>query len=287
MSDTEEVPLVVEQFLQQISEELASGPLNLPCFPGVVSRVRQAITNPKSTAEDIVRVAGTEPRLSARLIQTASSSIFNPTGVPLTNLRQAVTRLGNSLVQSVTMAFAMQQMKADSSLRAVAEPLSRLWEKSIAVASICQVLARRLGVPPDKVFLTGLLHGIGHFYILVRAASVSDGMPYETAVRDFIADWHPELGRAVLESWGFEQIMCDAVGHQNRYERTPHPNADITDVVIVSVALAEVLLERAGDRTLLSGINALQSLKLSEQDINLILTHTEHNLSALREVLLG
>ncbi|MGO9933210.1 MAG: HDOD domain-containing protein [Steroidobacteraceae bacterium] len=43
-----------------------------------------------------------------------------------------------------------------------------LWQNSIAVASICQVIARQLRVPSDKVFLTGLLHGIGQFYIMVR-----------------------------------------------------------------------------------------------------------------------
>jgi HD-like signal output (HDOD) protein len=43
-------------------------------------------------------------------------------------------------------------LPAISLLRPVAKPLSKLWEKSIAVASICQVLANQLKVPPDKVF---------------------------------------------------------------------------------------------------------------------------------------
>src|SRR5271167_3263108 len=110
------------EFLTRLSNDLSQGPLNLPCFPDIVPRVRKAIGDPKSTSDDIVRTAGTEPRLAARLLQTANSAMFNPAGQPLTNLRQAVTRLGHHLVQSVTMVFAVQQMKAETSLRPVAKP---------------------------------------------------------------------------------------------------------------------------------------------------------------------
>jgi HD-like signal output (HDOD) protein len=140
-------------FLQMLGDELGSGPLNLPCFPDVVPRIRQALADPASTSEDIVRIAGTEPRLAARILQTANSVVFNPSGAAFSDLRHAVTRLGHHLVQSVAMAFALQQLRAEPSLRPVAKQLNALWEKSVAVASICQVIAGRLRVPTDKVFL--------------------------------------------------------------------------------------------------------------------------------------
>src|SRR5271165_2240994 len=273
------------EFLTRITDELSQGPLNLPCFPDIVPRVRKAIGDPKSTSDDIVRIAGTEPRLAARLLQTANSAVFNPGGQPLSNLRQAVTRLGHHLVQSVTMVFAVQQMKAETSLRPVAKPLNDLWEKSIAVASICQVLAQRLRVPADKVFLTGLLHGIGYFYIMVRAAGASNGIAYDHLLTDCVADWHPSIGRAVLEKWGFEATMCEAVGGQNDHGRKSKRAPDITDVLIASVALADALLQRNGDLTRCASINAFASLGLSSEDSSAILRHTVHTLGALRDAL--
>ena len=273
------------EFLKRVTGELSQGPLNLPCFPDIVPRVRKAIGDPKSTSDDIVRIAGTEPRLAARLLQTANSAMFNPGGLPLTNLRQAVTRLGHHLVQSVTMAFAVQQMKAEASLRPVAKPLHELWAKSIAVASICQVLAQRLRVPADKVFLTGLLHGIGYFYVMVRAAGAPNGIPYEQLRSDLVAEWHPAIGRAVLEKWGFEAVMCEAVGSQHEYDRKSKRAADITDVVIASVALADALLERQGDISRCASITAFASLRLSRDDMVAILKHTEHTLDSLRDAL--
>jgi HD-like signal output (HDOD) protein len=273
------------EFLTHITDELSQGPLNLPCFPDIVPRVRKALGDPKTTSDDIVRIAGTEPRLAARLLQTANSAVFNPGGQPRTNLRQAVTRLGHHLVQSVTMVFAVQQMKAEASLRPVAKPLNDLWEKSIAVASICQVLAQRLRVPGDKVFLTGLLHGIGHFYILVRAVGKSNRLETDPLVADFVADWHPSIGRTILEKWGFDAAMCEAVGSQHDYERKSKRAADITDVLIASVALADALLEDNGDLTRCAGINAFASLKLAPADLRAILKHTEHRLGSLRGAL--
>ncbi|MGD0504275.1 MAG: HDOD domain-containing protein [Steroidobacteraceae bacterium] len=273
------------EFLSRIADDLARGPLNLPCFPDIVPRVRAAINNPSSTPDDLVRIAGTEPRLAARLTQTANSAIFNPSGKPLTNLRQAVTRLGHHLVQSVTMVFAIQQMKAEASLRPVAKPLSNLWEKSIAVASICQVLANQLKVPPDKVFLTGLLHGIGHFYIMVRAAEPSSGLEYRDLSAEMLAERHPGLGRIVLEKWNFEPVVFDAIGRQHDYRRSSNRAADITDVVIAGVVLAEALLESNGDLTRCAGVTAFERLGLGPRDLSATLKHTEYRLVTLRETL--
>lgn len=273
------------EFLARIAEELSQGPLNLPCFPDIVPRVRKALADPKSTSDDIVRIAGTEPRLTARLLQTANSAVFNPAGKPSGDLRSAVTRLGANLVQSVTMVFAIQQMKAEPTLRAVAKPLSDLWEKSMAVASICQVLAHHLRVPSDKVFLAGLLHGIGHFYIIVRAADASDGIEYDHLPDNLVAERHPSIGRTVLKKWSFETVMCEAVGSQNDYERSSKRAADIVDVLIASNVLADALLYREGDLTESAGVNAFSRLHLSPQDLRAILRHTEHTLGSLRDAL--
>lgn len=276
---------VTHRFLTLLADELSNGPLNLPCFPDIVPRVRKALSDPNSSADDIVKIAGTEPRLAARLLQTANSAVFNQSGKPFSDLRHAVTRLGHHLVQSVTMAFAVQQMKADASLRPVAEPLGDLWAKSLAVASICQVLANRLRVPTDKVFLTGLLHGIGHFYIMVRAAEKRHEGQLARLASDYTLLCHPPIGGAVMRNWGFEAVMCDAVASQLEYSRMSKRRADITDVVIASVWLADAALERGGDLARCSEVNAFAALDLGSNELTAILKHTEHSLDSLRDSL--
>jgi HD-like signal output (HDOD) protein len=271
-------------FLGTLREDLRAGPLNLPCFPGVVPRVQQALGDPTSTSDDIVRIAGTEPRLVARLLQTANSALFNPSGKPISELRQAVTRLGQHLVQSVTMAFALQQVKAEPSLRPVAGQLNALWEKSMAAASICQVLAKRVNVPSDKAFLTGLLHGIGYFYIMVRAGAPASGIELDSPFAEFTATRHPAFGRAVMDKWGFEMPMCEAVGWQLNYRRKSGRPADIADVLIASVVLAEIFVGKT-DVTRCAQVNAFAALGLSEDEPSAILEHTYQSMEALRDAL--
>ena len=69
------------------------------------------------------------------------------------------------------MAFAVQQMRMAPVLKSVGDELKELWEESISAATLCQLIARRTTVNADEAFLTGLLHGIGRLYIMVRAAS--------------------------------------------------------------------------------------------------------------------
>jgi HD-like signal output (HDOD) protein len=271
-------------FLGQLREELRAGPLNLPCFPGVVPRVRQALGDPKSTSDDIVRIAGTEPRLVARLLQTANSVVFNPTGKPISELRQAVTRLGQHLVQSVTMAFALQQLKAEPSLRPIATQLNALWEKSLAAASICRQLAKRVQVPSDKAFLTGLLHGIGHFYIMVRAADPAGGIELNSSFVDFTATRHPAFGRAVMDKWGFEMAMCEAVGWQLNHRRKSGRPADIADVLIASVVLADIFLGNS-EVTRCAQVNAFAAIGVRQDELSGILEDTHQSLEALRNAL--
>jgi HD-like signal output (HDOD) protein len=177
-------------------------------------------------------------------------------------------------------------MKADRSLRAVAAPLDRLWEKSLAVASICQVVARGTNVRPEEAFLTGLLHGIGRLYIMVRAAeSQENGSTYDDFV-DLVADWHPSIGKAVLENWGFLEEMAEAVAHQADHESRPRHDPDLTDILIVSVLLAEVLGDgKTADLGELLDVPAFVTLGLGKKDCALILKHAYHQLGSLHEVL--
>src|SRR6201996_8471117 len=190
-------------FLQTLATEVSKGTVDLPCFPDVVIRISHALADPNATSDKVVTIVGAEPRLAARILQTANSAAFNNSGKQLTDLRSAITRLGQQMVQGVAMSYALQQMKEEALLKTIAEPLNLLWKRSIEVASISKLLAQRCKVRADEAFLTGLLHGMGKLYILVRATTRPEGLSNARSVINLIAGWHASIGKAVLESWGF------------------------------------------------------------------------------------
>jgi HD-like signal output (HDOD) protein len=275
------------QFLGRLAKELSSGTVDLPCFPDVVIQIRNALVDPKTTLDRTVTIVGAEPRLTARLLQTANSAAFNQTGKVVTDLKTAITRLGQQLVQSAAMAFAVQQMKNEQSLRSIAGQLSELWRESIAVASICQVLARRTNVGPDEAFLAGLLHGIGRMYIMIRAVGETAKFGDDGSLMDLISGWHASIGKAVLENWGFAGDLVEAIGSQcevDRERRRGH-EVDLVDVLIAGVLLGRSLQSPAPRKIDLKGMPALAAIGLSEQDCGDILLHAEYQLGSLQDSL--
>jgi HD-like signal output (HDOD) protein len=272
-------------FLRNLAAEVSGGTVNLPSFPDVVIRIRKALADPDAKLTQTVKIIGAEPRLAARLLQAANSAAFNPSGKPLTDLKAAVTRLGYRGVQSFAMAFAVQQMRLAPALRSIAKPLNVLWEESISVASISQVIARRTTVNPDEAFLTGLLHGIGRLYIMVRAVGKSNAFQGDHSFADMVDGWHPAIGKAVLENWGFAEPMSEAVGLQGDSDHSGRAEADLTDVLIAGVALTAVLRE-PGPRTVeIDGILSFRRLALTPQDCADILKHAEYQLGSLHATL--
>jgi len=281
----EKVRLAALEFLGFLATELSSGKVNLPCFPDIVLRIRKALEDPKNTPAQTVKIVGAEPRLAARLLQTANSATFNPTGRPITELRTAITRLGHQLVQSATMSFAVQHMRDHASLRSIAEPLSSLWKESISVGLICQVVARRTRVTPDEAFLTGLLHGIGRLYIMVRAVGKDSGLAQQSEFQEMIASWQASIGKAVLENWEFADHMCEAVANQRDYERPLSEQPDLSDILIVSMIMGDALKMPAPRVVDLEGISSFESIGITAEECETILTEAEQHIASLQDAL--
>ncbi len=272
-------------FLQRLATEVSKGTIDLPCFPDVVIRISHALADPNATSDKVVTIVGAEPRLAARILQTANSAAFNSSGKPLTDLRSAITRLGQQLVQSTAMSYAMQHMKNEASLRSIAQPLTELWNKSIAVASICRLVAARTKVPADEAFLTGLLHGIGKLYIMARAVSATDGLGGAQSWMELISGWQAPIGMAVLQSWGFAEEMCEAVGDQDDLERRWKHEAKLIDVLIASLVLADAMKKPEPRNLGTEGVNAFLSIGVTPAECSAILDQAVEQIRLIHEAL--
>ena len=272
-------------FLQELATEVSKGTVDLPCFPNVVVRISAALADPNTTSEKVVTVVGTEPRLAARLLQTANSAAFSAGGKPLTELRPAITRIGQHMVQSIAMSYAVHQMQHDDSLKSITAHLVALWDKSIAVASISQLVAERTKVHTDMAFLTGLLHGIGSLYIMARAAQHTANIGNDDSWLGLLEGWQAAIGKAVLESWGFAEEMSNAVGDQRDYERKWKHDATVTDVLIVSLLLAESMQMPEPRSIDMEGIHSFASIGLSATDCEATLVRAQRRIALVHDAL--
>lgn len=273
-------------FLTNLAAEVSRGTVDLPCFPNVVLRISLALADPKTTTERVVIMVGAEPLLSAKILQTANSAAFNTSGKPVAELRSAITRLGHQMVHGVAMAYAMQTARSEAALKAITPQLTELWNRSITVASLSQLTARRTKLNPDVAFLTGLLHGIGKLYIMVRAVTgkvaVAGG---DASWLEMVAGWHASVGKTVLENWGFSPELCEAVGEQTDFERRWRHTPTLTDVLIAGTVLADALGMPEPRSVGSHAANAFISIGMTPADCSQLLQEAEAQIRLVHEAL--
>ncbi len=273
-------------FVQALAAELSGGKVELPGFPHIVMRVQRILSDDKTDSARVVRVIGGEPVLATQLMRMANSAALNPTGTAVTDLRAAVTRVGVDTVRSATIAFAMRQLREAPTLRGLETQLGILWRRSVQMASLCFVVARRLtSLNADTALLAGLLQGIGRLYILTRASRHRSLFCDAAAYQAIEHDWHLSIAAALLENWGIADEIVQAVHESENLERESRGAPTLTDVVVVGTLLAELNGDSATLAAQLQCAKPLQRLRLDQLACERFLAESAHEIEALREAL--
>ena len=273
-------------FVQALAAELSGGKIELPGFPHIVMRVQRILSDEKADATKMVRVIGGEPVLAAQLIRMANSAALNPASTPVTDLRAAVTRVGVDTVRSATIAFAMRQLNEAPTLRGLEMQLGVLWRRSVQVASLCFVVARRLtNVSADTALLAGLLQGIGRLYILTRASRHRTLFCDAAAYQGIEHEWHLSIAAALLENWGIADEIVQAVHESENLEREARGTPALPDVLVVGTLLADLNGDASALAAQVQCAKPLQRLRLDQQACERFLAESAQEVNALRDAL--
>ncbi|MBV8634288.1 MAG: HDOD domain-containing protein [Burkholderiaceae bacterium] len=222
-------------FLESLTTELSSKDLLFPTSLSVTLKIRQALSDPDVPTERAARLMGAEPVLSAQILRLANSAAYNNGGASTTDLRVAVTRLGFGMVRNVALAVGMKQLVQTKSSAESPALLNGLWNRSIRVAALSFVMARKMTrLHPDTAMIAGLLHDVGKFYILARAHSFTDVFVDQSALWGIIDGWHLTIGAVILETWEVSEEIRIAVLEHRDLERKHRGPPDITDVVLAA-----------------------------------------------------
>ncbi len=277
-------------FIRTLAAELSGGKVDLPSFPEVAVRVRRILSDPKSTVEQVVRVVGSEPALAARLMRIANSASLNRSGKLITELRTAISRIGYNMVRSASISFAMAQIRNSNKLAGLEHHLQDVWLRSTRVAAFAYVLAKsctRSRINPDEAMLTGMMHGIGKLYVLTRAAAHPELFADASMLEQILEQWHPSIGKAILENWEFSEAMAQAVGEQQEHDRTEPEVADLSDVLAIAVLMARHGDDLAALQADLDGMPAALRLDLTEARMAGVLQESAAEVRALSDALGG
>ncbi len=281
---TESAPEPTFKFISDLAKELSSGRVDLPSFPEAAARLQQVLSDPAVTGERIALVIGADAGLAGRLLNMSNSALLHRGTTPVTDLKTAVTRIGHDNIRAAALAYANAQLQRAPGLAHIRLELEACWREGIRVASLAHSLAKETRcVRTDEAMLTGLLHNIGKLYIIARVPNNPGSAPaLDPAV---VQAWYPNIGTALAQNWKLSEEIAGAIAGQLEIDRSHEGPADLLDLLIVAVQVAEKMAAHAPDDEALAQLPAAVALGLSAPAFKRIALNAHAALQTLQSAL--
>jgi HD-like signal output (HDOD) protein len=238
MSDAANNSALHFRILEDIAQDL-SGEANFPTCLDASLTVRNALQDPQVSLDKIAQVVRVEPLIAVKLLRLANSVVYNASGTEVTEIHQAILRVGFETVRTTSLSVAMEQMSR--SKHVVFEDIARLtWEHALQVAAIGRVLASRVGcdIHGEDTMLAGMVNNIGVFYLLYRAADYPEYHDNREAVLELLTGWSESIGETLLAALGLPETILAAIHFRNSKKHNPTPST-LADVLYLACLLAD------------------------------------------------
>lgn len=226
------------QMLEDIAKELA-GEIVFPTYFDAALRLRKALQDTDQPLARIVAAISLEPLIAAKLMKLANSALYGGSSAAVRDLGSAIQRLGLETVRTTALAIAMGQMLRSKEMAPFSDLTRQLWDHTLKTAVAARLLAKsHTRLNPDEALLAGLVHDLGAFYMLYRAAQYAELRARPETVKYLIVQWHEGIGVSLLNALGLpEEIVAATIYHDQ-----PRPALStvrsLTDVVYVANILA-------------------------------------------------
>ncbi|MBI1890754.1 MAG: HDOD domain-containing protein [Burkholderiales bacterium] len=193
-----------------IAAEASRGDLIFPTNVNASLKIQQTLNDPDCHLEAAARLVMAEPLLSARTVAIANSVAYNRSGMEVTSVSVAVMRLGFRTLRSLVAAVVVRQLSSKVSDPVLQKMSSQLWEHTANVAALAHVIARRVThVDPETAMFAGIVHEVGGFYLLSRAAEFPGILDGDR--EDWAEYGEKIIGRGVLKKLSVPDQVTEAV----------------------------------------------------------------------------
>ena len=273
----------VQAILTRVAQAAASDDLIFPTTTQMALKVQRVLDDPNCSIDQLGKLVRADPLLATRVVAVANSVIYNRSGRSLDDPKSAVSRIGYNTLRVLAAAVVVRQMEGMARTPAHRELAVRLWEHTAHVAALSQVIARRVThVNPDTAFFAGIIHEVGGFYLISRAADFPGLLEAE---HGSLLAWDEggaaEVGRAVLTRLGAPAAVLEAIeGMWQGYLAMPPQS--LADTLLLADQLAPVespLSQLAGSGR--EGIEANIDVVLDDQTLSSILEESAAEVESL------
>lgn len=270
--------------LRTIAAEATRGDLNFPTGIDVTLKIQRALDDPDCHIDAAARLVVGAPLLAARVVAIANSVAYNRSGQIITDVRNAVSRIGIRTLRTLATALATRQMAGAPSDPAVRAIAGRLWEHTAHVAALAHVIAHRVThQDPETALFAGLVHEVGGFYLISRAKDFPGLLEGEPG--DWAEHVEADIGRAILTRLAVPEAVTQAIEAQwEGYLALPP--VSLGDTLLLANELAPVtspLYDISGIRN--AGPAPIIDSIIDEQSLSSILSESAAEVESLTAAL--
>lgn len=189
-------------------DRINSDTLVLPTLPEVAIKIRKAADDPDVNLMQMANVISQDPALAARMIKVANSAIMGR-AVKVSNLHQAVTRIGLRQIKNIATAMAMEQLFVSNN-ELIKGYMDKAWQKTLTVASHSITLMefylqnnKRTSLNRDSITLAALVYNIGVLPILTEAERHPEVFANPSYLAHAIQKLSGKIGSSIMVAWDF------------------------------------------------------------------------------------
>ena len=228
-----------------IQELVEKGTLRVPPYPAVAVRVQEALGRSDTGLGEIAQLVGADAALAAAILRCANSALYRR-GPPVTDLLQAITRVGAAEVMRLLVASGLSAgAQAAGPLVSVRRSI---WIEGLASAVVCQELARLRGLRTEEAFVLGLLHDFGKVIAssaleeLLESGRFDGRFPLE-AWSVLVERHHVAAGVTTAAAWRLPPLVGEVIAAHHGGGRCSDPR--LLEVVRAADQVVALLLTRS------------------------------------------
>lgn len=194
---------------------------DLPALPGVALEILEQVRDTEKPLARLAEILAADPPLSAKVLNVVNSPFFG-LARKITNLPHAVNLLGEESLKYIALSFSLVNVFKDTGKFF---DYAGFWQKSLACAVLCRLIARDAGRPDSEdLYFLGLIHDIGILamvrshpgqYAMVETKIAREGVSRHIAENETLGYTHMEAGAYLIETWGLPAIFTAPLVHHH------------------------------------------------------------------------
>ncbi len=278
------------------SENILKSIKDLPAFPATVHKVTELIDSPDYSVTDMVDIIKYDQSITANILRMANSAYF---GVrrEVSTLHDAMVFLGREDIVRIVNAAGTSRFYENKVKGYYHQEATRLWEHSVGVALMSQILSRKICDSEDtRLFTIGLLHDIGKVVLgefvhdsFEKIVDLVSDQKYSflEAEKEVIGVDHAELGGKMAYLWKFPQEIKDAITYHHRPDLMTQGDDTIPWIIYLADQTCMMMGIGGGmDGLAYRGLGeVIDKFKLRQKDFEMSMIQLSEDLEKAKELL--